>query len=411
MPLNTPATTDTSVPADENDPARTIPRLAVIGPIPPWQGGIAHHTSQLCERLTKTHQLLTISFASMYPNWLYPGPGNEAPADLSAAANPQSATRFLIDGVSPRSWRKVVDAIDEFKPEAVVLPWWTVFWAPFCIYTVRTLRRRGIATVFLCHNVSDHESAWWKQRLAAMALAHGAAFITHTNAARDRLLALLPSAAVSVYPHPCYQHFPPPLRVPARRARLELLFFGYVRHYKGVDLLIEALGCLSELDFHLHIAGEFWINPAALRDRIEQLGLNDRITLTPRYVDDQEAAGLFTLADALVLPYREASGSGVAALALHYHTPVIASRVGGLAEAIVDGETGFLVPPGDPAALASGILRLLQARDWRQLIDAHRQTASWEGLAAAIDRSIATIRPPCGTGTGRCHHSQADNRQ
>jgi glycosyltransferase involved in cell wall biosynthesis len=117
----------------------------------------------------------------------------------------------------------------------------------------------------------------------------------------------------------------------------------------------------------------------------------------PRYVDDQQAAGMFTLADALVLPYREASGSGVAALALHYHTPVVASRVGGLAESIIEGETGMLVPPGDPAALATAIQRLQQSRDWPALIAKHQQAATWQGLAAAIEQSIASITPPDST--------------
>ena len=338
----------------------------------------------------------------MYPIWLYPGPPTTITPNTQGSP---SASRFLLQSTNPRTWREAVDTIADFKAEAAIVPWWTVFWTPFCMYTVRALKRRGIPTLFLCHNIADHETAWWKQRLARLALVGGSAFITHTEQDRCRLKALLPAATVVVHPHPRYQHFPPPVRVPRRRAALELLFFGYIRPYKGVDLLIEALGHCPELDFHLHIAGEFWVDQAPLQHRIKQLGIADRVTLTPRYVDDQEAAELITAADALVLPYREATGSGVAALALHYHTPVIATRVGGLAETIVDGETGYLVSPGDPAELASGILRLLQPRDWNKLIAAHQQAATWDGLAAAVIQSIAAIRLPAATKAPRSRRS------
>ena len=364
-------------------------KIALIGPLPPWKGGIAHHTSQLLKSLEASHEVLAISFAAMYPAWLYPGQAPNLPQDSGEHLPP---ARFLIRGDAPRTWRQAVEAISKFQAQAVVIPWWTVFWSPFCLYTAWALKRRGIPTLFLCHNITDHDSRWWKRQLARWTLARGSGFLTHTDQDRCQLIDFLPSAAVTVYPHPCYQQFPVADRVPRRSAKLELLFFGYVRPYKGIDLLIDALALLPNLDFHLCIAGELWIDPNRLEQRMKRIGIRDRVTLIPRYVDDQETAGLMTAADAVILPYRKASGSGVAALALHYNTPVVATRVGGLAESVVEAETGYLVPPDDPQALAAGIARLLEPRDWTALIEAHKNTATWGGLAGAVTQSIAAMR-------------------
>ncbi|MGD2081735.1 MAG: glycosyltransferase [Chromatiales bacterium] len=373
-------------------------RIATIGPLPPWRGGVAHHAGELLKALRRSHKVLAVSYSAMYPAWLYPG--QAAPPGSRAAAEDADVT-WVVNGSDPRTWREAVGAITDWQPQAVIMPWWTVYWAPLSIYTARALARRGIPTHFLCHNVFDHDARWWTKRLARKALAQAAGFITHTEQNGHRLRDLFPSTPVEVFPHPSYQHFPKPDRVPQREAGLELLFFGYVRRYKGLDLLIEALGMLPDLDFHLEIAGEPWIDRQPLVERMRQLGILERVTATQRYVEDREAAGLITRADAVILPYRQASGSGVAALALHYDKPVIATRVGGLAEYVVDGETGYLVAPGDASALAGGIAQLARPRDWRRSIAPHKRALTWQGLAAAVVRSI------CAAESSLAHESAA----
>lgn len=366
-------------------------RIALIGPVPPWRGGVAHHTDQLVKSIEASHQVLAISFASMYPSWLYPGQAISIPLErCDRGGNLQ----FILRGDAPRTWRKAVEVISDFQPDAIVLPWWTVFWAPLCLYVSRALERRGFPVLYICHNVVDHDAHRWKRWVARLALARGAGFLTHTEQNRRQLIELLPSARVTVYPHPLYGHLPVAGQVPQRRAALELLFFGYVRPYKGVDLLIEALGLLPEVDFHLCIAGEFWIDRAILERKTKRLGISDRVTMIPHYVADEEAAGLMSTADAVVLPYRQASGSGVAALALHYDTPVVATRVGGLAETVIDGETGYLVDPGNSQLLAAGIKRLLSAKDWASSIAPHKETASWAGMAAAVAQVVTAMAGP-----------------
>jgi glycosyltransferase involved in cell wall biosynthesis len=170
------------------------------------------------------------------------------------------------------------------------------------------------------------------------------------------------------------------------------LFLGFIRPYKGVDVLLRAIAKLKDIDLHLHIAGECWLGPDALRQQVEDLGIGDRVTLDLRYLGDEEVSGLLALADALVLPYREASGSGVAALALQYEKPVVATRVGGLIEYVVDGKTGYLVEPEDSDALAAGIRRLLEPTDWSATMASVGHKASWEGLVDTLMCQLERIR-------------------
>jgi glycosyltransferase involved in cell wall biosynthesis len=355
-------------------------RLVVIGPLPPWRGGVAHHTSHLVASLRERHELRVFSFRRMYPAWLYPGTSSTLDVDVRRLAQ----VDYLISGNNPLSWMRVLARIVSWRPDGVVLPWWSVFWAPFAAFLVRSLRRFGIPTYFLCHNVLDHDAGRLHKHLASFALVAGEGYLCHTSADAKRLRQLLPESSVVVHAHPRYLHFPAPADVPPRRAKLELLFFGYVRPYKGVDILIEALGLLGELDFHLCIAGDWWVDRAPIEKRISALGLQDRVSFLARYIEDAEAAVLITRADAMVLPYREASGSGVAALALHFERPAVASRVGGLGEYIIDGETGYLVEPEDARDLARGIARLQQPLDWSLRIARHKDQATWLGLAEAV---------------------------
>jgi glycosyltransferase involved in cell wall biosynthesis len=197
----------------------------------------------------------------------------------------------------------------------------------------------------------------------------------------------VPGLPTRVCPHPLYDDYPAAAGSLPRRAGLELLFFGLVRPYKGLDLLLDALALCPDVDLHLSIVGEFWSGLDAARERIARAGLESRVELVPRHVSDAEAAEYFARADALVAPYRAASGSGVLALAQWYGVPVIASDVAGLAEAVDDGRTGWLFPAGDAQALAD-VLRHRASRAAAQAmageLAALRDSLTWRRLAEAV---------------------------
>jgi glycosyltransferase involved in cell wall biosynthesis len=169
-----------------------------------------------------------------------------------------------------------------------------------------------------------------------------------------------------------------------------LLFFGYVRKYKGLDVLLNALALLrGQLDLALLVVGEFYDDERTYRDMIRRLELENTVTLRADYIPSEEVKYYFSAADAVVLPYTSATQSGIAQIAYNFDLPVIASNIGGLPEVVRDGETGLLVPPNDPRALAGKILEYFTSVDRARLrlaVREEKKLYSWENLVAAIER-------------------------
>lgn len=359
------------------------PRVALIGPILPFRGGIAQHTTMLHRTLGQVADLTTLSFSRQYPRRLFPG---ESDSDPSFAGYREPGVEYIADSLAPRTWRRTLARLIQGKPELVVIPWWSVFWAPCFAYLGHGLRRRGIPVVFLCHNVVDHEAAWWKQALTRSVLRLGSAFVVQSREDETELRQMLPAARVLFRPHPVYTQFPGAHGSLPRRASLELLFFGFVRPYKGLDTLLDAMALLKDRDVRLTIAGEFWIGREETEARIRSLGLARSIEVVPRYLTDVEAAEYFQRADVVVLPYNTATGSGVVGLAYRYGKPVVVTRVGGLPDVVAEGRTGLVVPPGSPAELAAAIVEAggMRGPDTRDAIDTLVASLGWEAFAEAI---------------------------
>lgn len=363
--------------------SQTRRRMVVVGPMPPFRGGIAHHTTALCKVLAKCTDLLAISFTRQYPRFLFPGESDMEPDGVRLD---EPYIRYLIDSLNPLTWRAALRTIILTSPEIVLFPWWTVFWVPCFWYLARGCRKANIHVRILCHNVVDHETAAWKRTLTKLILKQGQSFLVQSQEEQKRLSNFLPGAKVFIHPHPVYEHFPRPEAKLPRRAKLELLFFGLVRPYKGLDVLIDALGLLKNECIHLTVAGEIWGMLEEIEKQIKKLQLQNRVELVPRYVTDQEAAEYFDRADVVVLPYRTATGSGVLGLAYYYCKPVIVSRVGGLADSVDENVTGLIVPPGSSEALARAIASITaeDAADMAPSIRRLAKTMTWESLAACV---------------------------
>jgi glycosyltransferase involved in cell wall biosynthesis len=375
----------TTIPATASATAKL--RLALVGPLPPFRSGIAQHMMMLSRALEDAADLLLLSFTRQYPKWLFPG---ESDVDPDATPLDAPHVRYMIDSLNPLTWARAATAIFHHRPDAVVIPWWTIYWAPCFLYLSRRLGARGIPVYFFCHNVIDHEAARWKRALTAAVLCGGDGFFTQSEAERARLHALVPGARVAVHPHPIYTQFPKPSQALPRRATREFLFFGFVRPYKGLDILLRALAVLPDRDVMLTVAGEFWGKPDTTRALIDELGIVDQVELIARYVSETEAANLFHRADALIMPYRSATGSGVLGLAYNYGKPVIASAVPGLAEVVREGETGFLVEPESPEGLALALAAMSadRARAMAPAIAASAAGLTWESLAETVLHQI-----------------------
>lgn len=361
-------------------------RFAIIGPTYPYRGGIAHYTTLLTQHLRQDHEVLLISFSRQYPNWLFPGKSDKDPSKWPL----QTEAEYILDPINPLTWHKTVKRLLQFQPDIVVMPWWHPYFAPAWSILSRRIKQLPDAPklIFICHNVLPHEQNMIGNIAVNVAISKGDRFIVHSQADAEQLETIITDASVIVTPLPTYQTLGKDIvDVPNELPQNSyiLLFFGIVRHYKGLDILIEALPpLLNELPVHLVVAGEFWEDEIMYWKQIKRLGLETAVTIDNRYIPDEELTSYVHAADVVILPYRSATQSAVVQVAYGHHCPVITTDVGGLAEAVEDGYTGLIVPPEDPQALAKAILFYLK-NDLRTVFVDNLQTKngkfSWNELA------------------------------
>lgn len=357
-------------------------RVALIGPVLPYRGGVSQYTTQLHRALAAQCELHTVSYVRQYPAWLYPGKSDREPGREGYR---EPGTEYLLDAVNPFTWHATVQHISAIGCELAVFDWWTLFWAPAIALMALALRRRGIRVAFICHNLFDHDAGRAKRALARCLLKPANAYLVHSNEQAATLRHAFPHKRVVVHAHPTYDQFPPPSTAMAKRGRLEILFFGFVRPYKGLDVLVQALAHLDDSSVYLTVVGEPWIRAEQLRARIAELHAPN-VELHLDYVDDRSAANFFGRADLVALPYRSASGSGVLAMAFHYGCPVLATRTGAFPDIIEPGVNGFLVDPDSVDQLTGCIRKLTREylSSLRTNVRAVKDTLSWQSLASAV---------------------------
>jgi len=370
-------------------------KIAVVGPTYPFRGGIAHYTTLLVQHLRLRHQVLFISYISQYPKWLYPGNTEMDPSPDSSALRVDSE-RLLIP-LNPFTWWRAFQRIQSYAPDLLILQWWTPFWTPMLFFLTRLIHRyTKIRMLFLCHHIIPPESGLFDWFLARRILWRGHAFIVMSEEDFALLRRALPWARIKGITHPPYDVFSrTPISRDVARARLGigaepvLLFFGFVRRYKGLRYLLQALPAVrKEIPVRLLVVGEFWEEERPYRERIEQLGLQKAVQIHNTYVPNHELAVFFSAADVVVLPYLEATQSGVAQIALGFEKPMIGTAVGGMADVIQDGQTGFIVPPGDATALAAAIVKSLRSEQIEAFvrnIRIQKETVSWIPLVSLIE--------------------------
>lgn len=301
--------------------------------------------------------------------------------------------------MNPLSWLSSARKLRNTKPDVLLIAYWSGVLAPLC-----ALMRRasGLPTFVLLHNFTSHEPISGESMLKRLLVSSSDGFITLSQTVESELRAFAPAAKTLRLFHPLYERQTPgPSKADARRSiglpedASVLLFFGYVREYKGLDTLLEAMASVARRDpsARLVVAGEFILGSSRFRDEARRLGIDGAVEFREGYVPAGEVATLMAAADAVVLPYRSATQSGIVPLALGHGVPVIACDTGGLGDQVEHGRTGWLVREESADALADGILGFFRQRERLPLkagIDDFRRRNSWREFASQAAAFLET---------------------
>jgi glycosyltransferase involved in cell wall biosynthesis len=381
-------------------------RFCVVGSGWRFLSGISYYTCQLTNALADHHDTFAILMRQLLPRRVYPG-SSRVGADLTHLSYRDQVEYF--DGVDYYWLPSIIRAVRfllKRRPTVLVLQWWSGTVLHSYLLLAAIARRMGARVVIEFHEVLDTAEAaqrfahlyvsWFIKPLIRMA----DGFVVHSSFDRDALRQKygLGKKPVVVSPHGPFNYL-----VPARQDRrahggtangcCRLLFFGTIRPYKGLEHLIEAFdGLNAELAarFHLTVVGETWEGWDLPIRMIEQSRHRDRITLVNRYVRDEEVAGHFADADAVVLPYLRSSASGPLQLAMSHGLPVAVTAVGGLVEAAREYEGVRFVRPGDVEDLRKALLEL-PALASRIYPDPH----SWDRSVQRLELLLRTVRRGC----------------
>lgn len=374
-------------------------KLVVVGPTHPFRGGVAHFTTLLVQNLRDRHEVRFLSYRKQYPAWLYPGNAALDPTAMASSLT-TPCERFLVPW-NPLTWLRATTLIRRDQPDVLLLQWWTPFWSPLLFFLTRRLGRRRPRVFFLCHHVLGPDGGILDRLLAHRVLRRGDAHIVMSPDDAASLARVLPRATIREIRHPPYDALcRGSMSRESARAELDLgtdepvlLFFGFVRPYKGLAHLLEAMALAREhLPVRLLVVGEFWDDERPYRERVRTLGLQAQVRFHSSYVHNDEIAKYFSASDVVVLPYLAASDSGVAQLAIGFERPIIATAVGGIPSTVRDGETGLIVSPGDSRALAVAIVRFFRDRLGEVFAPNLREvkrSASWRPLVELIETLAA----------------------
>jgi glycosyltransferase involved in cell wall biosynthesis len=344
--------------------AGTGARIVIVGPAYPLRGGNALFVAHLFDSLRVDHDVTVVSFKRLYPTLLFPG---KTQMNVSREPVKTTPSRQLIDSVNPVTWFRAARWISHRsrRPDLVIFTWWNPFFGPCHGVMARLVKRMaGSGIVFVCENVVSHENRWADRFLTRFALSAADYVLVLSEVVAQRIQSLFPDvplrqAALPIYD--CYR--PASVDRAAARARLgltrkTLLFFGYVRAYKGLEYLIRAMPLITpEVDAELLIVGEFYDDRSRYDALVRDLGLGERVKIVAEHVPDEEVGEYFAAADLVVLPYVSATQSGITQVAYAFGLPVVSTKVGGLPEVVRDGETGYIVPSRSESALAGAVVR------------------------------------------------------
>ena len=356
-------------------------KIAIIGPNYPYRGGNSLFIGHLCIALQEKFELLIINYSLLYPEILFPGKTQYDKSNEVMDGIRQLKTQRILNSINPISWYNTAKKIKEFNPDLVVVDWWQPFFGP-CHFGVLSLLGSSYKDriLFITENVISHESRFIDKILTKIGLAKASKFLVLSNKVQDDIKSLFPTKSIFKSELPIYDCYDNNKSLNKSELRSKfgfnnsdkvLLFFGYIRHYKGLDILIESLEILRSEDksYKLLVAGESYENEKIYLDLISDYKLESAVHMENKFISNEDVGAYFYASDVAVLPYRSATQSGILNMAYGFNKPVVITNVGGLAEFVVEDQTGVIVNESSPDSIANGIKKFFQLN---QTIDFHK---------------------------------------
>ena len=328
-------------------------RIAILSSFYPYRGGIAQFNANLFEELGRHHDVRAFNFKRQYPDLLFPGKTQYVTQDDEAVSIESEA---LLDTACPFSYGRTARAIRAWDPDILVMRYWMSWFGPSLGYVARHMKD-GCKVIAILDNVIPHEPRFFDRPFTKYFLSGCDGFISMCSEVEKDLLSFDTRKPHTVMPHPLYSHFGEAMpREEAEKAlglepgKKNLLFFGLIRKYKGLDILLKAFDGLDD-SYQLIIAGEPYGSFAPYQALIDASPGKDRIKVFPQYIKDSEVKKYFSAADVTVLPYRSATQSGISSVSYHFEVPMIVTAVGGLTETIGERGTGIVAEEVSPGAI------------------------------------------------------------
>lgn len=373
-------------------------KIAILSCFYPYRGGISQFNACLYGELSKTHIVKAFNFKRQYPEFLFPGKTQYVTKDDEAV--PVESVS-LLDTANPFSYVSTYRQIRAWEPDVLIVRYWMSYFAPSLGYITRRMRKH-CKVISILDNVVPHEQRFFDTPLTKYFLSGSDGSVTLCEAVSKDLLRLRPDAEFRVIQHPLYSHFGE--RIPREEAsrklgldpkRKAILFFGLIRLYKGLDILLEAFEKLPE-DYQLIIAGEPYGSFDRYQKIIDRITKPERIHMSLKYIKDSEVSVFFSAADIAVLPYRSATQSGISSVAYHFEVPMIVTDVGGLKETVGDTGTGIVAPECTPQAIMHEIERYFAEPQLKQSfitnIRKEKERLSWKSFSEQLIDFINQIR-------------------
>jgi len=363
-------------------------KIAYLSTFYPFRGGIAQFNASLYRAFEKENEVKAFTFKRQYPEILFPGKTQMVQENDHADKIPAQRT---LDTVNPFTYISTAKAIKNVDADILVMKYWMPFFAPALGYISGKTKAKSIAII---DNAIPHEKHFYDAPLSKYFLNRCDGFVVMSDSVKKDLLSLKPNAKFIQHAHPFYDHFGAIVNKGEARKSLNIadnqkviLFFGFIRAYKGLDILLEAF-INATADYTLVIAGEPYEDFSKYQPAVDELKKQGKNVIDiVRYIDDHEVATLFSAADVAALPYKSATQSGIASIAMHFEIPMIVTNVGGLPEEVENGKTGMVVDKVEPILFWKSVEEYFSKslkENFQKRIRETKEERSWKKLADRI---------------------------